>query len=765
MAYQVIWTRLLGLIIGPTTYSFTLVVTVFIVGLALGSFVFGRIGDRVRRPLRLLAATQLMAGGLALGVSQFLGNSQFFFAKLIYTFQEHFIQLMTAQSALIFLVLLGPTLLLGATFPLVSKIYARSLERMGRAIGTAYALNTVGAILGSFAAGFLLVPLLGKQDSLRLVTGVQIAVALGALAFYGIRARTRAFLWLPVSGATAVVSAVLLTAYPAWDRQLLSFGRYHNFQNLKPRLTATSWLTALWNGPDILTRSEAGREVVFYGDGIAGFTTVERLTDSMGTVKFTMLNSGKPDASSHGDRSTQTLLAHVPLLFHAHAKTVMVLGLASGMTAGEVLHYPVERVDVVEISKEVVEACRIFGPWNNNILGDARSRIIVQDGRNHLALTKETYDVITSEPSNPWMAGLANLYTLEFFQTVKRRLREGGIFVQWIHSYEMDWPTFALAGRTFSRVFPNSLLMTTLTGLGDYLLVGFKGSGGLDLKVARKNLPYAEKSRNMTLKDPRLIYQLIVSEDLKALFGPGPIHTDNRPRLEFSAPKQLYQSGTSVDETVAQRRSLSQKTREIVRATSSADGLLDMLAFSASAYSPLFGILNPDTATPAQRDRYFRILQSYCDRNLVETYTPFPNQATRESCARRQIKRIRQHLSEAPGDASGYYSLGIALKEAGHGDEAVKAYAKAVSLNPQNADAYNNLGIIHMENGDLKKARDACGKALAVDPTHANALFNLAQIALREGKKDEALSHLRKGLQYEDNPVAKRLVREILLSD
>jgi len=760
MAYEVIWARLLGLIIGPTTYSFTLVIATFIIGLALGSLFFGWLGDRVSRVFPLLVLTQIGAALLALFVSQFLGNSQFFFAKLIYTFQDRFGEMILVQSIVVFLVMLTPTLLLGATFPLVAKIYARSLPHMGRSIGTAYALNTIGAISGSFIAGFVLIPFLGKENGLRLIIAFQLSFSLLAWCFVGLRARQNVSKWISFL-CMAMVGIALLLNFPSWNRQLLSFGRYHNFKDMEGDILRTSFMDALIAGPKILSRHETGREIVFYGDGTGGFTTVEKLTDSLGTIKYTLLNSGKPDASSHGDRSTQTLLAHVPLIFHPDPENVMVLGLASGMTSGEVLQYPVSRMDALEINRQVVRACEIFTPWNNNCLTDPRSRIIVQDGRNHLELTKETYDVIISEPSNPWMAGLANLYTLEFFQTVRRHLNDNGIFVQWIHSYEMDWYTFSMAGRTFSEVFPNGLLVKTLTGVGDYLLVGFKGSKGFDPDVAKKNLRYAQKSSNMSLKDPKLLFRLIISEDLKALFGPGPLHTDNRPLLEFAAPKQLYKIDDSIEKKMAQRSSLSRKTKEIIEATDNTDAMLDMAEFSASVYAPIFGSLDPDLITPAQGKRYLDILETYCQGNLVSDYGIFPNRKLREKCALLQAAGIRRHLALNPEDAPAWHSLGLALNQMGKTGEAIDAFKKCVSLDPFHAKAYNNLGVAYMEQGDIKKAQEAYFKAISINPAHSKAYFNLAQIALRMGERDKAVSYLQKGLTYENNPRARKFLKEL----
>ncbi len=760
MAYEVIWTRLLGLIIGPTTYSFTLVIATFIVGLALGSLFFGWLGDRVRGVFTLLVITQIGAALLALLVSQFIGNSQFFFAKLIYTFQDRFGEMILVQSIVVFLVILAPTLLLGATFPLVAKIYARSMPNMGRSVGTAYALNTIGAICGSFAAGFVLIPFLGKENGLRLVIVFQFVFSLVAWALFTLKTRRKFSRWLPLCGI-AILAVLLFLNFPSWNRQFLSFGRYHNFKEMEGDMIRTPFSEALSAGNEILARYETGREIVFYGDGTGGFTTVEKLTDSLGTIKYTLLNSGKPDASSHGDRSTQTLLAHVPLIFHPNPENVMVLGLASGMTAGEALLYPIKHMDALEINRQVVKACEIFRPWNNDCLNDPRSRIIIQDGRNHLALTRETYDVIISEPSNPWMAGLANLYTLEFFQTVRRHLNDNGIFVQWIHSYEMDWFTFSMAGRTFAKVFPDGLLMTTLTGVGDYLLVGFKNNKGLNPDVAKKNLPYAQKSRNMSLKDPELLFRLIITENLRGLFGPGPLHTDNRPLLEFAAPRQLYKVDDSIEKKMSQTSYLSKQTRKIIEATDSTDARLDMAEFSASVYAPIFGTRDPDLMTPAQRKRYLDILETYCKRNLVSDYGIFPNRKLREKCALLQAAGIRKHIEQNPEDTPAWHSLGLALKQTGKTGEAILALQKTISLDPLHAKARNNLGVAFLELNDIRKAREAFEKAILVNPGYSKAYFNLAQISLRRGERDKALSYLRKGLQYEDNPRARRLFEEL----
>jgi spermidine synthase len=711
MAYEVIWARLLGLVIGPTTYSFTIVVSTFIIGLALGSLLFGWLGDRVKRTFALLVGTQIGAACLVLLVSQFLGNSQFFFAKLIYTFQGRFAETIVVQIIVLFFVLLTPTILLGATFPLVNRIYARSLSSIGKSVGTAYALNTVGAILGSVVAGFVLIPFLGKENGLRLVMALQFMLPLTAAVVLTIQTKGVAKQWLSLS-IMALVGIVLFFQYPSWHRGLLSSGRYRNLSDMEKLLSSTSWSDALVRGSTILKRHEPKREIVFYGDGIGGFTTVEKVIGSLGTVKYTMVNSGKPDASSHGDRSNQTLLAHIPLLFHPQAEKVLVIGLASGMTAGEVLHYPVKELDVVEISDQVVKASEIFDPWNNECLRDPRTRLIVQDGRNHLALSAEQYDVIISGPSNPWMAGLANLFTLEFFQSAKDHLKQPGIFVQWMQSYEMSWPTFALAGRAFMKVFPDGLLMKTSPA--DYIFVGFVGDIGLDPKVAQQRLPYAQRSSIVALPNSQLLFQLIISENLERLFESGPLHTDNWPRLEFAAPKHLNTSDYSIEENLVAKRWVSPQTRALVQAGRRPDGLLDLVEFFASVGSRFFAVPRVDDLGPAQKERYVKIAHQYCSEELVTNYEIFANQRLKVECAELQATKIQEYLAKNPQDAKAHYNLGVALVQLGRLEGAAKHFSEAIKVEPDYVKAHQNLAIAYVELGDFKKAITHCDRAVAL---------------------------------------------------
>jgi spermidine synthase len=536
-----------------------------------------------------------------------------------------------------------------------------------------------------------------------------------------------------------------LVNFPSWNHKILDRGWYHQFKSFEQYFSTTSWFESVWKGASKFASHVANIDVVFYGDGIGGFTTVVKWFSTIGRTNYTMLNSGKGDASSHGDRLTQALSAHIPLLFHPDPEKVMVVGLASGMTVGEVLHYPVKQVDVLEINDQVVKAAEFFNPWNNNCLTNPRTRIILQDGRNHLELTREKYDVIISEPSNPWMAGLANLFTLDYFKTVKGRLSEDGIFVQWFYSYEMDWSTFAMVGRTFAEVFPDGLLLRTLSS--DFLLVGFSGKKNLDLKTADKNIGYAGRSKNVTIRNPRSIFNLIVSEDLKGLFGPGPFHTDNWPRLEFAAPKNLDRTDTSIEDNIKNNGRLSNETKEIVEYNKNVDSSLDRLELMTAHTSPAFKEVDLNKATPAQITRYHGILKDYCSEEDVESYSIFPASDLQKQCAELQAGKIQDRLATSRENSSAYYYLARAFRVMGTTQDEINALQKAITLDPDFYDAYMELGIAFEAQGRPDEANRQFSDALRLKPGSAEAYNNIGNVMAMQGKADEAVSYYSRALQ------------------
>jgi len=453
---------------------------------------------------------------------------------------------------------------------------------------------------------------------------------------------------------------------------------------------------------------------------------------------------------------TQTLLAHFAMLFHPNPEQVLVLGLASGITAGEVLLYPsVKQLDGVEINKQVVAGSDFFIPWNNNVLQNPKTQLIIQDGRAHLGLTKRKYDVIISEPSNPWMAGLATLFTREFMNLAKNRLAENGIYVQWIHSYQMDWPTFSLVGRTFSEVFPNSMLVTTDPhgALGpDFLLVGFNGEQKLNPLAAAANLPYAGKSKNMKLMDYRVFYHLIVNEDLPMLFEEGLLNTDNNSLLEFSAPKLIHfdPANSMINQKLRVNKWLSPETTEILQATRpDVDFQLAFASYSLSFNRHEKNMVNLNRATPDQRQRYENIMLEYCANNIISDFGFLQNKTLKKKGLDANLKTIRNNLATLTDKAPSYYYMGWLCFHNGMIDQSIPFLLDVLQTKPDDAETNTLLKKALLITGRMDEHLQKIQEKLDTENTNPAFHYHLATLYQRKGMVPQAIYHLQEALSIQ----------------
>jgi spermidine synthase len=641
-----------------------------------------------------------------------------------------------------------PTICLGATCPVVGKICTSSVSKIAKTLGSAYAVNTIGAVSGSFAAGFILIPLLGKEHSLSFVIGLQLLTALTAAVIVLVKNKKPLFItFLP---ATAAVAAVFLcSVFPVWNRHLLSTAKYEYFEEFKFNPEDYGWWQSLIHGPEILNRFHTG-ELVYYGDGIGGFTTVMRYYGPFGNESYCLFNSGKADASSYTDMNTQVLLAHFPMLFHKKAKTVMVLGLGSGITAGETLLYDIERLDVLEISDAVVKASDFFRKWNNDLLKNPKTNLIIQDARAHLQLTKTKYDVIISEPSNPWMAGMANLFTLQFFRQVRNSLNPDGIFVQWLHSYQMNWESFSIVGRTFAQIFPDSILVSTALGDefgSDYLFIGFNGKAELNLDYAAKNIISAGKSKNMNLPDPEILYRLIISEDLAGLFGEGMVHTDERPCLEFRSPRLMYVEDITISKNLKAKRFIRPETLSVInRAETDIDLQLDFAEFALSLHMYRPELVDFEGATAEQKKRFFEILERYCSAYPINLDS-FAQSEAKQYCRSRQIEFLENRIEQMPDKALSYSYLAGLYYASNMLDEAVQTYQALLTIKPDSAEARKKLAYILYEQNRLTEAAPQFEQLCRLLPKNPDVHNDFGVVTLKLGNTEQAIRLFRKTLQ------------------
>ncbi|MDX1388777.1 MAG: fused MFS/spermidine synthase, partial [Acidobacteriota bacterium] len=283
------------------------------------------------------------------------------------------------------------------------------------------------------------------------------------------------------------------------------------------------------------------REIVFLQEDAGATVSVER----QGEVLALRVN-GKPDASNQlRDMLTQRLLGHYPMLFHRDPRRVMIVGLGSGVTTGAVLGHPVETVTVAEISPAVVEASRWFEIANRSFWNDPRVRLRVEDARNVLLVEPDVYDVVISEPSNLWMTGVASLYTQEFYELVRSRMRPDGILVQWLHSYEMTESDLKLVLRTVRSVFPHATVFRSVPGDLEILASAMPIEWDFDRIAERMNRTDVRGDLSpLGIHDlyTLLSNQEITAHDLPGYAGDGPLHVDDWPLLEKNTPRSFFES-------------------------------------------------------------------------------------------------------------------------------------------------------------------------------------------------------------------------------
>ncbi len=519
MAYQVAWTRALILSMGSSTYSFSTIVSCYIFGLAGGSLMMTRWVDRLRQPLAVAGGLQGLIALSALFVVPLFGELPKVVARAASAEGADFGSVLFLEAAWVFSLLILPTLCMGALLPLVCRIYDPSPEKTGRSVGDVYAANTAGTILGAALAGFVLIPLdtVGMERTIYLASALNLLVgSCFLLAQTPHKKASRKTTRYALLGGAWLIAALAISVTEPWSRELMTSGPY-------------------------LGRPSGGSDwdLVFYREGIDATVSVER--SRRGEVSLSV--NGKADASTlDDDMLTQTLIGVLPMLQRPAAREVCLIGLGSGVSAGAILAAGVDRLDVAEISGGVVDASRLFDPFSRAPLDDPRTELHRADGRNFLLLSDRRYDVIVSEPSNPWISGIANLFTAEFFELSKSRLAPGGIHAQWLHGYSMAPANFAAVLHTLEEVF--GYVQVWEMALDDYLFLA--STEPLAIDVEGLYFSFSQPTLQQVMEQVYITHPLQLAnhyvgddEDMASWLQTASSLTDDKPYLEFSAPRYL----------------------------------------------------------------------------------------------------------------------------------------------------------------------------------------------------------------------------------
>jgi spermidine synthase len=523
---EVVWTRLLSLLLGGTVYTFSIILAVFLAGLWAGSAAGASLARRTASPGLALAACQILLAAAIAWTAWAMSHSLPFWPvdpwlslNPVFNFQLDLVRCVYA--------IFPGTLLWGASFPLALAAAAREGEDPGRLSGEVYAANTAGSIVGALLFSLVVIPRLGTRVSQQMLIGVSIAgAAVAAAAATGAKARMRDIRASTLTAVVFVLAAALLWTVSDVPWQVIAYGR-----RIAPILRAIDLYK------DLPTR------VLFRGEGINSSVLI---AERAGQRHFYV--SGKAEASTAPlDMRLERMMGHVPALIHPNPRAVLVVGFGAGITAGSFVPYPeVRRIVICELEPFIPPAStEFFGKQNYNVLHDARTQMIYDDARHYIFTTRDKFDVITTDPIHPWIKGTSILYSKEYYELVKSRLNPGGVVAQWLPIYDSDADTVKTELATFFSVFPNGTVWSNnINGDGyDLVLLGRQTSDpiSVDEMQGRLNSPaYAGVAASLSDVGFHAAVEFLATyagraSDLVPLTAGAAINGDVDMRLQYMA--------------------------------------------------------------------------------------------------------------------------------------------------------------------------------------------------------------------------------------
>ena len=669
---EIIWTRFISLVMPATVYRYTLTLTVVLLGIVLGSILTGWVFDRIRRRALVFGLVQVATGLIVLAI-----------LMLPHTFWQQWGDpyKIIRQLGLVATILLLPALLSGAAFPLAIRMVVDQPQQAGAGVGRMTALNTFGGIAGALAAGFVLLPLIGLQYSLYVLTGLSILLGLAA------------WLFLERSVTLAVRGALAVAAVAAW----LLIPMF-----MPTRLPA-----------DFLASRD---RLIDFREGISAHVAVVRSGEKI-QLEVDRLWQGE------NKKTHQIMAAHVPMLLHHGPQAVLVIGIGPGQTASRFAMYPIQRLDCVDIERQIFPLVRHH--FDSAWMDDPRVRLIVEDGRNYVTHTDVKYDIISVEVGQSFRPGVASFYAAQFYRDAKRQLKPDGLFAQFLPMVYLDPVEFLSVIRTFVDEFPISVLWYNRQEL---LLIG-------SLSPQHKLRP----ERLALLQSDETIKQ-----DLTFAYWGGPAHYVNQPSVFVASfimgPAGLASLTQDVEPYRDERPYLEYTTAHVRRLCISDN--LDLIRAHVQPLSALDTPLDDQALASSLAVRKINLdnIQSEALNRMAEAAQKFGR--TNEVLPLR-IQAVRAN----PQNIRMRHKLARALVEAGRTNEAVAHLRTALQVDPEYANALNTLGYIATLAGDQERAIGYYHQALKSDPNYGEAHYNLGMSLANLGRFDEAVQAYRRSVE------------------
>ncbi len=673
MVYEVGWTRALLMVIGSSTYAFTVMLCSFLVGIFVGSFVCSRQIDRAKNPVAWFAVLEI---GLCLfGILSLVNFNYLPWWNLqINSFwPESPVMSVSARLLLSASILMPLTLCLGASFPAVVKSCTGELEAVGKSVGMLYSVNTLGAIVGALAAGFILVPLLGVERMLTIAAVINLLLGVALLV---------ALKEISILSKALFVSLTLPVLYLSWqplllwDRRVMLMGQAERRRLIREIRQYNSF--AAWK-EGLAKRNE----VAFWSDGPCSTVGVLHWTASGGS---SLVTNGHVDASDGADKTTQALIACLPLIWKPEAKDVAVVGWGSGMSVGVATLFPVSSITAIELEPAVVAASTFFHHINHRPEKDPRVHLEINDGRNYLLLTDKKFDVIISEPSNPWQAGVCNLFTREYFQNCQERLKPGGILSLWLQTAEV--PPDNVRG-----------ILASLKSAFPYVAAFRLNSSNLALMASQSALSADYSS-------------------LVAAFKPGPV-ADELKKVDISSPEKLASLIEIAPDAVSE---LTAGATFNVDDTNRLEYEVGLTYENVRFYGQNKELRSSHSGSPWK----LLTFRHYSDLERALLFSEIGRQAYLDNSPELGLAWVGESLAVAP-TSEGFRIAGIALWHERRRAEARAMWQQALQLEPTWPYVLVARGVAEWRDQQVDAARADLRRAVELAPAYEPARFHLAE--------------------------------------
>ena len=749
LALEVLWARMLVFVLGTSVYAFACMLTTFILGLAIGSVIGGYlVVPRLKRPIFALGVVEFLLAGTVLGSITAL--------EYLWHIDLKFISL--AGGALTFagdtathfldagVVVLGPTILMGIAFPIAVRIYAPSWDAVGRRVGVLYACNTIGCVVGSFAAGFLMVPRLGVRNSILIIVGIQFLLGVSVLAF--LSEWRRMLVGVPAAVIAVVAVASAFIAVPD-DVFLRTIKTYHY-----------------------------PSKVLYMKDGVTGMVTVHDIPDGDRIIAVDGVNVA---GIGFMLRTTQMLQGYAPLFVHKNPKKVLQIGFGSGETCGIGVDFDKSEdyeYVICDICPDVFEAGRFFKDINRSVYENPRLRKVIMDGKNFVKLTDEKFDIIMNDSTYPGTTGSSALYTYDHFMECREKLNPGGVLSCWV-PIDLRPEDFDVIVRSFQAAMPYSSLWMVNNCVNKHsVILGTMGPMEIDFGRIRELVARPSIAADLAVINIFSAYDfldsLVVGEEgLRVIGGEGPLNTDDTPSLEFGASIKRDIEGCWITVLQEMVDNHTRPSKYIVGMDEAIKNTFEQYYLGTGhALRGMIAILQGDPEgtqqaftkasqiNPLDRDVEGCIQEIYQE---VEAFTKAvqrtPNNAVlRWRLAKRYmllaeygkaVEQYRTYLSLVAGDlnleALAQINLGVCYKGMKEYDNAIRAFSNSISLDNGIVQAYMGLGAVYQRSGDFGKSVEAYLKAIPLSTRD-----NKVVIYLKLGRLYTDMEKYQLALDYAD---------------